>query len=663
MGNNNNLSYAFVPNELIAVVEHPDNGSTPADIKDFVLTEIAELGNEINGFCTRRHEQSKYNRQPTTFKTPKEVKVERVVRLKRQDSDKHKNVAKCFSLVYLEFDNLSAQEIIEHAYVFYDFCKDKDNLPKRLCQIVRQSPQDDDSTTLPDKLRLTALLPHWLLTGTPNEPPAPPDLGGSGGPGRKPIAADSDPFTYGFLDPQAPWNFVLDSQPIANQQSHDKFQTALGQRDENGMVDHVKVIILDTAPPLKKPKFAFDAALAKDSSLHMPYSIEEAYAAWSDKHPLLKRLLAHDKNPTLSMTGNTVKLDRLTITYNPEFDEVEGAAPYNPDTDGFDMKRTRKVGDAVEEYPYFVMDHGLFIAGIIHTLAPSVPIHLIEVLNAYGYFSLEHLAWGLEKALAEADENTKIVVNLSLMLSLPRVDGHKSDTDSIMLPTGEALDFKVKFDPAGNLKTQAQNEEDREFAYYLSYALLNLSELVSITGTDNRIDHLGGILVAAAGNDGENGIHPIARYPAAFDNVYGVAALGSNQDFATYSNRGDHPPYNGFAAFGGDSNADFAENGTGMLGLYIGDFPDPTSSAPLPFKTKKNENGWGYWAGTSFATPVVTGCIAQLLAVDNNRTADDAIYILRTAIMEPEQLQEHHLGIRQVGLAGRGSPASVGGED
>lgn len=635
-----NSSRAFMPNEMIAVVEHPDDGSSPADIKAFIEAEMARLGTDVDNFCDKCHQEAKYHRKPKRFRTPQNVKVERVVQLKRRDSDKHQNVAKCFSLVYLEFENLSDEEIIEHAYIFYDFRRDQNKLPKRLQQVINQDSGDTDQTTPTNGLQLTAIMPNWLLASAPNEPPEPPGVGGSGGPGTKPKSVSPDPFAYDFLDPQAPWNFVLDQSRAGNSGNFDILKSALGKRDTNAApVDHVKVIILDTVPPYKPPVNAYQDARSK--GYYIPFSIEEAYDTWSEQHPLLKRLLAHDPdNPPEMTNDHTVEFDHLKITYNPEFNETfdaNGNKISTADPEVFDMKRASNH----EQYPYFVMDHGLFIAGIIHTLAPSVPIHLIEVLNAYGYFSLEHLAWGLEKALVEADEDTRIVVNMSLMLSLPRVDGHKSDTASIILPTGEELDVRVK--------------NDQEFAYYLLYVLLNLSELITISGADNQIDHLGGVLVAAAGNDGkQNGTRPKARYPAAFDNVYGVAALGKDAAYTDYSNEGDQPPYNGFAAFGGDSKDDFAEDGSnnrvGMLGVYIGDFPDPESTAEYPFKTKKNENGWGYWAGTSFATPVVVGCLAQLLAVDSARTADEAVSILRLAFSDIP-LEEQRIGIQQVGLA------------
>jgi subtilisin family serine protease len=126
-------------------------------------------------------------------------------------------------------------------------------------------------------------------------------------------------------------------------------------------------------------------------------------------------------------------------------------------------------------------------------------------------------------------------------------------------------------------------------------------------------------MVAAAGNDAQRNRHrnyhgrPSARYPAAFDTVIGVGALprgasGSGIAAASYSNLADRPQKTGFATLGGE---DGVENG--VLGLYIGPFPDG----------RPNDTKWAWWAGTSFATPIVTGLVAGLLGNGlSGRSAD-----------------------------------------
>jgi subtilisin family serine protease len=63
-------------------------------------------------------------------------------------------------------------------------------------------------------------------------------------------------------------------------------------------------------------------------------------------------------------------------------------------------------------------------------------------------------------------------------------------------------------------------------------------------------------------------------------------------------------------------------NENGVLGLYLGKFPQPPdkttgSETSWDEETKpslKNTNGWAWWAGTSFATPILTGAIAAVLS-------------------------------------------------
>jgi subtilisin family serine protease len=121
-------------------------------------------------------------------------------------------------------------------------------------------------------------------------------------------------------------------------------------------------------------------------------------------------------------------------------------------------------------------------------------------------------------------------------------------------------------------------------------------------------------VVAAAGNDTVNNQHYFTssgpantRYPAAFGSVLGVAALDRHNTPATYSNAADAPQHDGVATFGGAATEHAALAEHGMLGVYTADtFPDQS----------ENTNGWAWWAGTSFAAPVVTGTLAALLSDD-----------------------------------------------
>jgi subtilisin family serine protease len=143
-------------------------------------------------------------------------------------------------------------------------------------------------------------------------------------------------------------------------------------------------------------------------------------------------------------------------------------------------------------------------------------------------------------------------------------------------------------------------------------------------------------IVAAAGNDAIDDHRPPARYPAAFDSVIGVGALeeGSSQP-TNFSNLADTPVEAGIATFGGGAMQDVAVPDKGMLGIYIGDFP----------KGEPNKTGWAWWAGTSFATPVIAGLLATL--INQGSTPDQALQHLRNAETETSPAGEDVLTVHQ----------------
>jgi hypothetical protein len=290
----------------------------------------------------------------------------------------------------------------------------------------------------------------------------------------------------------------------------------------------VVVAILDTAPTL--------------------HDIVETYYEWRTchpgEHPLLENLLAPG-GPLTVHPASAADLHRL--------------AAYG-----------------LNEHNYPMADHGLFVAGIIHTLAPAASLHLYEVLNPYGVGDLETIAGGLLRAL-EPPRPEKLVVNCSLVFSVPN-EGHK-DPGPLQL-----------------VRDQYQH-------------LLRLwaAPIEAMTLWLNGQDVP---LVAAAGNDAErnnadqNGSRPAARFPAAFDTVIGVGALprdagSAGFPAASYSNLADRPQRTGYATLGGEEGEE-----KGIRGLYIGPFPDG----------RPNDTKWAWWAGTSFATPIVTALVASVLS-------------------------------------------------
>lgn len=268
-----------------------------------------------------------------------------------------------------------------------------------------------------------------------------------------------------------------------------------------------------------------------------------------------------------------------------------------------------------------ISDHGVFIAGIIHSIVPRAKLHLIQVLNDAGAGTMRSLTQGLQvmSQIMKSPENANIpaVVNLSLAFCNPEqiiidaIDNRHTDQISIWAellgielseqdmavwdkPPSDALVGKLAT-PANNFFTQTV--QPMELIYQLAQAV----------ATPNTI------YVAAAGNDG--GKSP--RYPATSDFVYGVGAVGQDARAGgivhktPYSNNPpDNEPVEGSWAFGGDYQ-DEADKEKGILGI-----------------STMTTSGYAWWAGTSFATAGVSGMLARLILTGKNRK--ETVTFLRT---------------------------------
>jgi len=283
---------------------------------------------------------------------------------------------------------------------------------------------------------------------------------------------------------------------------------------------------------------------------------------------------------------------------------------------------------------YEMPDHGLFIAGVIHSIAPQAKLHLYEVLNKYGIGSLASIVWGLTTAINTYLDNTdKLIINCSFNLHTSVVTPR-----SLVTTTNPPILYLV--DP--EIPTLVM---DPSFHQFMTTSLERIMENIFTSGR---------VIVACAGNEAEVGKRrPEARYPAAYENVIGVAALPRNSaptsgpwgvniyQPATYSNLADVPTGSGYMTLGGEAGV-----GNGVLGIYIHRFPKENAGA---FSYGINDTGWAWWAGTSFAASIISAIIAVTAGAVPARSVKTAHKLLSLSFPNEASIyQERVIPVDQV---------------
>jgi hypothetical protein len=243
-----------------------------------------------------------------------------------------------------------------------------------------------------------------------------------------------------------------------------------------------------------------------------------------------------------------------------------------------------------------VVDHGLMVAGIIRDIAPQAEIHLIRVLGKYGVGYLQgviDVLWQLPSVLKVGSK--KLVVNLSLVSSVPPTWSH-------------GIKLNMALQDACNWLTKQ-----------------------------------GVLVVASSGNFGHGEVLPTPRpdpaYPARFPDVFSVSTVRRDRTATQLSCKAAETPAlgNGIATFGGDVLPPFGippehnpfidltaspveavvgvcSKGGAAVGVLpldgIAGYANPTPT------TRLNTDGWVYWSGSSFATPIISGIAARLWRVN-----------------------------------------------
>jgi hypothetical protein len=306
---------------------------------------------------------------------------------------------------------------------------------------------------------------------------------------------------------------------------------------------------------------------------------------------------------------------------------------------------------------FLMPDHGFFVAGLVRDIVPDAEIHIVRVMNDYGVGDMLGLSWAMSRLPqtflldpSGRPNEKRLVVNLSLMLAVPAGVSVRSSTPVGNLPPSNAF-LSYWFPEASRtnsykqLRRHLELQENRAVAELIKDTHVGLQSVVaSLTSATDAVPgdphSLAGrqLLVAAAGNDNRPGQRPPGpRLPARYDDVVGVASVNRKLGAAKYSNLGDQTVLgNGVAVFGGDaapgplpSDPNLIDTAPppGSVDAVVGVFSSGTfppisslqtanSVAPPP----QNLTGWAYWAGTSFATPIISALAASIWSSDPGKS-------------------------------------------
>jgi hypothetical protein len=280
----------------------------------------------------------------------------------------------------------------------------------------------------------------------------------------------------------------------------------------------------------------------------------------------------------------------------------------------------------LRDHDHKMTDHGLFVAGIVNSIAPAAEIHLYEVLNPDGVGDLESIARGLWKVIHDQKgKETRLIVNCSWVLNIPLLNHRITDLDRKLLAKIVREWDKHQDDSIEYLSSEYLSTEGESWLARQGLAIEWICDLIYALGSQ---------VIAAASNDWDNqesrADTPQLRYPAAFNSTLGVGTLSNgrislqtnNKHAArSYSNLSDQRENTGVIKLGGDQ----AEEQR-VLGVYIGSFPPSPDKESANWVVPKNTSDWAWWSGTSFATPILTGAIAAVLSgLANPATIEDAI--------------------------------------
>jgi len=316
--------------------------------------------------------------------------------------------------------------------------------------------------------------------------------------------------------------------------------------------------------------------------------------------------------------------------------------------------------------PASLVDHGLYISGLIHEAAPKAQIRLIRVLNDYGIGDLQSILIGVQTVagnpdtvgkLLNIDQKRRVVVNMSLGFGPPAdcLIGVWNHWAALQQGEDDAVQKNGKASPASincvGDRTPASatpaTESDQPYRTDLeqlvlgnggAHAALTLPLSLAVSNL-RRVNPSITAVVAAAGNESGSGVHLDADLPSAICGVIPVGAtdaMGLDRGISTrgagglelvaFSNRplmdtsaADTPrlclDIRGGREVGAPITVTFAQMGLPSMvavgahvcGVYASPVP-PMAGTP---SATPSPSHMALWDGTSFATGWASGYVAR----------------------------------------------------